>query len=257
MDLARFIFWTAIKALGLAFLGLLTAKAVSGLRGSDAEGSQDRLRWVRGLLYAAILALVIQGARIVGTDIAAENYAHTSQQNLARFELAKAYENARRAVELRPGELAYWHALAGAKFARKQYASLLADRPVLVALGGGKLAEEDAYTCAVAYYALAQYDKVIPLTENMIRENRVYAAPYVLQGYTFLAQKKFPEAERTFLEVLQMFPTMQVAVEGLAHAHFLEGDRAAALEVLGQTSRFSFPPEARQRFEALKALYAQ
>ena len=257
MDLVRFVFWTAIKVLGLAFLGLLTAKAVSALRSSGAEGSRDRLRWVRGLLYAAILALVILGARIAGTDIAAGNYARTSQQNLSRSQPAKAYENALRAVELRPDEIRYWHALANAKFALKHYASLVADQPVLLALGGGKLQEEDAYSCATAYYFLAQYDKVIPLTQQMIRENHVYAAAYVLQGYTYLAQKRYSEAEGTFLEVLQIFPTMQVAVEGLAHAHFLEGDRAAALSVLAQTSKFSFPPEARQRFEALKALYAQ
>jgi tetratricopeptide (TPR) repeat protein len=257
MELTRFIFWTAIKGLGLAFLGLLAAKAVSGLRGSGAEGSRDQLRWVRGLLYAAILALVIEGARTVGVDIAAENYAYSSQQNLARFQLPKAYENALRAVELRPGEIRYWHALANAKFAQKQYASLVADQPVLLALGGGKLEEADAYSCATSYYFLAQYDKVIPLTQQMIRENHVYAAAYALQGYTYLAQKKFPDAERTFLEVLQMFPTMELAVEGLAHAHYLEGDRAAALSVLAQASKFPFSPEARQRFEALKALYAQ
>jgi tetratricopeptide (TPR) repeat protein len=257
VDLIRFIFWTAIEIVGLAFFGLLAAKAVSGLRSSGAAGFRDGLSWVRGGLYLVVFALVILGARSVATAIAAENYAHASQQNLSRSQLAEAYENARSAVELRPGELRYWHALANAKFALKQYASLVADQPALVALGRGNLQEEDAYSCATAYYFLAQYDKVIPLTQQMIRENHVYAAAYVLQGYTFLAQKKYSEAEGTFLEVLQMFPTMQVAVEGLAHAHFLEGDRAAALSVLAQTSRFSFPPEARQRFEALKALYAQ
>jgi tetratricopeptide (TPR) repeat protein len=257
MDLMRFIFWTAIKILGMAFLGLLAAKAVSALRPSGPEESRDQLKWVRGLLYAAILALVISGARIVGTDISAENYALTSQQDLSRSQPTKAYVNALRAVELRPGAIHYWHGLTNAKFALRQYASLVADRPVLLALGGGELLEEDAYSCATAYYFLAEYDKVLSLTQQMIRENHVYAPAYVLQGYTFLAQKKYAQAEKTFLQILQMFPTMQVAVEGLAHAHFLEGDRAAALSVLAQTSNFAFPSEARQRFEALKALYAQ
>lgn len=257
MELARFIFWTAIKILGLAFLGLLAAKAVSGLCYSNVAKSRDVLKWVRGVLYAAILVLVVLSARIVGTDIAAEIYARTSERNLSRSELVKGYVNALRAVELRPGEIRYWHALASAKFALKQYSSLLADQPVLRALGKGKLQEEDAYSCAAAYYFLAQYDKVLPLTQQMIRENHVYAAAYALQGYTFLAQKRYSEAEKTFLQVLQMFPTMRVAVEGLAHAHYLEGDKAAALSVLAQTSNFAFPPEARQRFEALKALYAQ
>ncbi|MBZ5515092.1 MAG: hypothetical protein LAN62_09690 [Acidobacteriia bacterium] len=257
IDLARFIFWTATKTLALVILGLMTAKAVRGLRDSGASGTPDRLPYIKGALYAAILALVILGAQNVGTDIAAENYARASQRNLANSQLPKAYENARRAVELRPGERRYWHTLWNAKFARRQYASLLADRPTLFALGGGKLEEEDAYTCAAAYYFLAQYDQVIPLTENMIRENRAYAAPYVLQGYTYLAQKKFAEAERSFLEVLQTIPTLEVAVAGLAHAHYLRGDRAGAQAVLDETSRFSFSPEARRRFQDLKALYAQ
>lgn len=257
MDFARLVFWTAIKVLGLVILGLLAAKAVSGLRRPGALKSWDRLTWVRAPLYAAILALVILGGRNVGTDIAAESYARASYRNLDKRQLAKAYENALRAVELRPGELRYWHALASVKFAQKQYASLVADRPVLLALGGGKLDEQDAYSCAAAYYFLAQYDKVIPLTQSMIRENRAYAAPYVLQGYAFLAQKRFSEAERSFLDVLQMFPTLQVAVEGLAHAHFLHGERLEALAVLDETSRFSFPPEARRRFEDLKTFYAQ
>jgi hypothetical protein len=32
MEVARFIFWTALKTLSLVFLGLLAAKAVTGLR---------------------------------------------------------------------------------------------------------------------------------------------------------------------------------------------------------------------------------
>jgi hypothetical protein len=54
-----------------------------------------------------------------------------------------------------------------------------------------------------------------------------------------------------------MFPSQQAAVEGLAHVHFLRGDTASALEVLDQTAKFPFSPEARKRFAALKALYAQ
>jgi tetratricopeptide (TPR) repeat protein len=257
MELIRFIFWTAMEILGLVFCGLLAAKAVSGLRNAGAAAARDGLRWVRGVLYLVILTLVILGARTVARAIAAENYAQASQRNLSRSQLAKAYENARSAVELRPGEIRYWHALTNAKFALKQYASLVADRPALLAVGRGHLQEEDAYSCATSYYFLGQYDQVIPLTQQMIRENPVYAAAYVLQGYAFLAEKKYAEAEETYLKVLQMFPTLPAAVEGLAHAHFLEGDRAAALSVLAQTSRFPFPPEARQRFEALKALYAQ
>ena len=256
MEVARFIFWTALKTLSLVFLGLLAAKAVAGLR-VPAAGQGNRFGLVRGVLYVLILLLVILGARDVGIDVAAQNYAWTSEKNLAQAQLAKAYANALRAVELRPGELRYWQMLARAKSAARQFASLVADIPTIRTLSGGKLDEDDAYRFAASYYFLGQHDKVIPLTQQMIRENRMYRSAYVLQGYGYMAQKKYPEAQRTFLEVLQLFPTQQAAVEGLAHVHFLTGNTTAALDVLGQTSRFPFPPEARKRFEALKALYAQ
>jgi tetratricopeptide (TPR) repeat protein len=147
--------------------------------------------------------------------------------------------------------------LAQVKLVLRQFASLKADMPVIQALSGGKLDEEDAYRLAASCYFLAEYDKVILLTQQMIRENRVYAAAYVLQGLAYTAQKKYPEGQRTFLQVLQMFPSQQAAVEGLAHVHFLMGDTAGALDVLNQTAKFPFSPEARTRFAALKALYAQ
>ncbi len=246
-----------MKTLGLAFLGLLAVKAIGSLQAGGAQTKVRRLARVRGGLYVVAIALVAFCAQNIGFDVAAEVYAGTSMGNLSRREVSKAYANALRAVELRPGMLRYWRALAAAKFALHQFASLTADQPVFRVLSGGELEEEDTYRIAAAYYFRAQYDKVIPLTRQLIRENRMYAAPYVLQGYTYMAQKKFPEAQRSFLEVLQMFPTQQSAVEGLAHVHFLAGNQAGALGVLNETAKFPFPPEARQRFEALKALYAQ
>jgi tetratricopeptide (TPR) repeat protein len=204
-----------------------------------------------------ILALVVAGAQTIGYDLAAEAYMHASAGDLAERQREKAYLNALRAVALRPGTLRYWQSLSNAKFAQQQYASVIADLPVLVALGGGTLEEGDAHRIAASYYFLGQYDKVHPLTQAMIRENRVYAAAYVLEGYTNLAEKEYDRAAKTFLEVLQLFPSHQAAVEGLAHAQYLRGNRAVALSVLDQTAQFRFPPGARQRFEALKELYAE
>jgi len=254
MEMARFIFLTALKTLGLVFLGLLAAKAASGLRG---EEQGKGLTWLQRGVYALLLGLVVLSAYNLGNDVAAANYAWASQRSLAQFQYSKAYSNALRAVELRPGVIQYWETLADAKFAQHQFASLVADLPVLLALGGGRLNEGFGFRLASSYYFLAQYDKVIPLTEQMIQANRDYAAPYVLLGYAFVAQKKFPEAERTFLAVLQKFPDQQAAVEGLAHVYFLTGNKAGAQGVLTETANYSFSAEARQRFEALKALYAQ
>ncbi len=257
MDTIQLFFWEAMKALGLAFLGLLAAQVVGrfGTRGSRREGMM--LRLVRGVVYFVILGAVILGARTIGYDIAAQLYIWAGQDDLARGQFSKAYENALRAVQLRPGVLRHWRTLALAKLAQHQYASLLDDLPAFESLSGGKLDEEDTYRFAVCYLYLGQYDQVFSLTQRLIRQNRSYAAPYVLQGMAYLAQKKYSEAERSFLDVVQMFPSHQAAVEGLAHVYFLAGDRARAVKVLNETVKYPFPAAARKRFEALKALYAQ
>jgi tetratricopeptide (TPR) repeat protein len=257
MEIARFIFWTAMKTLALVFLGLLAVKSVESLSWGGERGRKGRAVAVRGMLYGAILLLAMLSAWNLGYDIAAEVYANASRSNLAHREVKEAYANALRAVELRPGTLSYWQALAASKSALRQFGSLVGDLRVFQALSGGNMDEEDRYRFASAYYFQGEFDKVIPLTQRMIAENRMYASPYVLQGYAYTAQTNFPQAERTFLEVLQMFPTQQLAVEGLAHLYFIGGNKAGALDILDQTKKFPFPPESRQRFEALKALYAQ
>jgi tetratricopeptide (TPR) repeat protein len=257
MEIVRFIFWTAMKTLAVVFLGLLAVKSVGSLRRGEEGLGTGRALAIRGILYGIILLLAILSAWNLGYDIAAEVYATASQRNLARREVKNAYANALRAVELRPGNLRYWQLLAASKLALHQFASLIDDLPVYQALSAGKLEEEDRYRFASAYYFQGEYDKVIPLTRQMIAENPMYAAPYVLQGYAYTAQKDFAQAERTFLTVLRMFPTQQSAVEGLAHLYFIGGNKAGALSILEQTKKFPFPPESRRRFEALKALYAQ
>ncbi|MFB3923123.1 MAG: tetratricopeptide repeat protein [Terriglobia bacterium] len=254
MDMVRFIFLTALKTLGLIFLGLLAAKAVSGLSAGEAG---KKLSWLQRVAYALIVGLAALNAYNLGNDIAAANYAWASQRNLAQSQFDKAYSNARRAVELRPGVTDYWEALADAKFSQHQFASMIADLPVFLALGSGRLNETFGFRLASAHFLLGQYDKVIPVTQQMIQANPAYTAPYVLEGYARLAQKKFPEAQRLFLAVLQKDPNHQAAVEGLAHTYFLAGDRARSLAVLAETSKFSFSAPARQRFEALKGLYGQ
>ena len=105
--------------------------------------------------------------------------------------------------------------------------------------------------------SFGRYDRVTATTSNLIRKNPSYAAPYVLQGLAYTAVKKYPEAEQSYLTILQKFPNHQAAWEGLARAYFLAGDRRQALAVLGQTANFAFPEPVRQRFEALKGLYDQ
>ena len=263
MDSLRFIFWEAMKALSLVFLAVLAAKGIGSVS-VDGQAAQSRrlarwlaprLAWLRGVLYAILLALAALGARGVGYDLAAQFYFWASQDNLAHSDAPRAYANALRAVQLRPGELRYWQTLARSKFSEQQFASMLEDEPAFKSLRGGQLEEEDALRFAFAHFFLAEYDQVILLTRQLIKENRYYAAPYVLEGMAYLNRKKYPEAERCFLAVLQMFPSQEDAVRGLAQVYFLRGERARALAVLNETEKFPFPADAREQFRDLKALY--
>lgn len=91
--------------MGLIFLGLLAAKAVSGSSAGEAE---KRLTWLQRAAYTLIVGLVVLNAYNLGNDIAAANYAWASQRNLAQSQTEKAYSNALRAVQLRPGVTLYW-----------------------------------------------------------------------------------------------------------------------------------------------------
>ena len=258
MDKVRFFFSETLMALGLAFLGLVAAKAVGALQAGGSPKNQNRrLAVVRGLLYTAILALVILGARGLGTGVSAGVRALASEGDANTIQLERGYQNALRAVQLRPGNADYWRILSASKFRLGQFNSVLKDQPVLEALSGGKLDEENTMRLAYCHYLLGQYDQVYPLTAGVIQAHRYFAAPYVLEGMTYMAQKKYAQARQRFLDVLQLFPSQEAAVEGLAHAHFLMGDAANALRVLNETQKFPFPPEARKRFDDLKIFYAQ
>ena len=249
MEVIRFVFWEAVKVLGLVFLGLVSTKAVAALR--------VRKGWIKPALYALILALAGLGAWYAGNDVAAEVYMWSCNSNLGRGDLVKAYSNALQAVSLRPNNLSYWRALMQTKMRLQQLQSVLDDEPAVRALSKGELDEVDEYQFALCSFFLGQYDKVVAATLRLIRQNPSYAAPYVLQGLAYTAEKKYPEAQQSFLAVLQIFPNNQAAVEGLARAYYLGGDRQRALAVLDETVKFPFPPPVRERFEALKGLYDQ
>ena len=249
MEAARFIFWESVKVIGLVLLGLVAIKSVAALA--------VRQKWMKTALYGLILGLAITGAWQVGNDVAAEVYMWTADSSLARGDLAKAYANALQAVSLRPHSLSYWRSLLEAKMRLQQFQSVLDDQPAVRAVSGGELDEADEYRFALCSFFLGQNDNVVATTLRLIRRNPSYAAPYVLQGWAYLSEQRYPEAQQSFLAVLQMFPTNQAAVEGLARAFFLGGERAQARAVLEQTTKYPFLPAERQRFEALKGLYDQ
>lgn len=244
----EFIFWEALKALALVVAALLAVKAVRPL----ASGSRRGL-----LLYAVILLLTALGAGTVGKDIAAEVYGESVARNLERRDYALAYSNALRAIELRPGNLYYWQMLARAKFALRQFDSLLADEPSFQALSPKGLGEEDVLRFTYARYFLGQYDRVISIAGQIMRQNPGYPKSYVLAGMAETASHHDADAERDFLQALKILPTQQDAVEGLAHVYFLEGDTKRAAAVLDATAHYDFSPEQRRRFEELKQLYEQ
>jgi tetratricopeptide (TPR) repeat protein len=249
MESIRFAFWEAAKVLGLVFLCMLAAKSARALASSKA--------WARPIVVVLILISATLGAWFVGNDVAAEVYMWSSESSLARGDVINAYANAVAAVRLRPNNLSYWHTLMRTKMSMHQLDSVLDDEPAMQALSGGTLDEEDEYQFSLCDYFLGRYDKVVATTMRLVRQNPSYAAPYVLQGLAYTAEKKYPEAQQSFLAVLQIFPTNQVAVENLARAYYLGGDRQHGLQVLGQTSGFQFDAAARKRFDDLKGLYGQ
>ena len=246
MEQLRFIFWELLKILGVAFTSLLAAKAVA-----------SRLARAKPWLYAVILALVGFGAWNLGYDIAAEVYYWASLSDAQNSRLSNAYLNSLQAVGLRPGVPRYWQALEAAKFSLGQFASVIDDLPAIQRLTGGDLDEVNSYRFAVCLFALGRYDEALSITERVISQNRFYMPPYILQGDVLTAQRKYGEAQQAFGAVLQILPTDQAAVEGLAHAYFLEGNRQQALKVLNETSKLPFSAKAQKRFEALKGLYGQ
>lgn len=249
MEFIRFVFWEAVKIIALAFLCLVSAKAVSALA--------VRKAWIKPALYAVILALASIGAWYAGNDVTAEAYLWRCNRALARGDLANAYGNAIQAISVRPDSLSTWGALVQTKIRLQQFQSALDDEPAVRALSKGDMDEEDEYQFALCSHFLGQNDSVVATTLRLIRQNPSFAAPYVLQGLAYTAEKKFPEAQQSFLGVLQIFPSNEAAVEGLARAFYLGGDRRQALAVLDETAKFPFPPSGRQRFEALKGLYGQ
>jgi tetratricopeptide (TPR) repeat protein len=257
VEQGRFIFWELLKILGVAFTSLLAAKAVASLKAAQDHSLASRLARAKPWLYVLILALVSFGAWNLGYDIAAEVYYWVSLSDIQNSRLAKAYLNSLQAVVLRPGVPRYWTALEAAKFNLRQFASVVDDLPAMQRVIGGDLDEVDSYRLAACVFFLGKYDEVLNITEQVIRQNRFYVPPYILQGDVLIAQRKYGEARQAFLAALQILPTDQEAVEGLAHAYFLEGNRQQALRILNETSKLPFSTEAQERFEALKGLYGQ
>jgi tetratricopeptide (TPR) repeat protein len=247
----EFIFWEAVKALALLVLALLAAKAVR------TYVRERRLSGLALVLYGVIVVLAAFGARTIGLDIAAEVYNGVGEKNLDRHEWGAALGNAMRAVQLRPGVSSYWDLVARAKFTTHQYASLLKDEPAFRALNPRGLGEDDLMRFAYCRLFLGQYREVIPLAGELIRLNPGYPKPYVVEGLAEVGLRRYNDAEQSLLRALQILPTQADAVEGLAHVYFLMGSTDRAVAVLNTTARYSFPPEARARFQALKALYEQ
>ena len=257
MEQCPFIFWELLKILGLAVTCLLAVKAVASWKAAENNGLASKLGRAKPCLYAVILALGVFGAWNLGYDIAAEVYYWASLSDAQNSRLSKAYLNSLQAVVLRPAVPRYWRALEAAKFGLGQFASVVDDWSALRRLAGGELDEVDSCRVAASMFFLGRYDEALSITHRVISQNRFYLPPYALQGDILTAQRQYGKAQQTFQAALQILPTDQAAVEGLAHAYFLEGNRQQALEVLARTSKLPFSLEAKKRFEALKGLYGQ
>jgi tetratricopeptide (TPR) repeat protein len=251
------MFWEILKIVAFTFASLLAAKAIASLKATVDGSLARRLVRAKPWLYAVLLALVGLGAWSLGYDVAAEVYYWAGLGDAQNARLSKAYLNSLQAVGLRPGVPRYWQALEAAKVNLDQFASVADDLPAMQRVTGGKLDEIDSYRFAFCLFLLGKYDEALRITGPVISQNPFYLPPYILQGDILTAQRKYGEAKQAFLAALQILPTDQLALEGLAHAYFLEGDRLQALKVLNETTKLPFPTQAQKRFEALKGLYGQ
>ena len=257
MEVIRFVFSEFLKILGAAFLSLLAAKAVASWKVTEEGSLANQLARAKPWLYALVLVLAGLSAWNLGYDIAAEAYYWAGLRHAQNSEPVQAYLNSAQAVTLRPGIPRYWQSLEAAKFDLGQCASVIDDKPALDRLTQGRLEEVDSYRFALCFYLVGRYDEALRITDGMTREDRYYLPTYILRGDVLNAQHKFGEAGQTFRAALNILPTSQAAVEGLAHACFLDGDRRQALTVLTNASRLPFPIDAQKRFEALQGLYGQ
>lgn len=255
MEVPHFIFWEGLKAVSLIFLALLAAKLIIVMK-FPQQGKRGQIV-IKTALALVLVMTAGFGARTLGYDIAAEMYYLTAFKNLQQRNLRLAYSNSLRAVRLRPGELRYWQMLERTKIEGHQFASAIRDEPALRTLSGGRLGLDDEARFATCRYFLGEYHQAISMTRPMIKENRFYPAAYLIQGMSYIALKQYASAETTLLSMLGLFPADVEGVAALAHAYYLAGDTPRALAVLDATRKVAFPAQARQRFEELKALYAQ
>ncbi len=255
MEVPHFIFWEGLKAVSLIFLALLAAKIILVMK-FPRQGRRGQIL-IKAALVLALAVTAGFGARTLGYDTAAELYYLAAFKNFQQGHIRLAYSNSLRAVRLRPAELRYWQLLDRAKIEGRQFASALADEPALKTLCGGQLSLDDEVRFATCRYFLGHYHQVISMTQQMIQQSRFYPVAYILQGMSYIALKQYTAAETTLVSMLGLFPADVNGVAALAHAYFLAGDTPRALAVLDVTRKYAFPPQARQRFEDLKALYAQ
>lgn len=255
MEVPHFIFWEGLKAISLICLALLGAKIIAVMKFPGQRKRGETV--IKVALVLVLLATAGWGARTLGYDTAAEMYYLTAFRNLQHGNVRLAYSNSLRAVNLRPGELRYWQMLERTKIEGHQFSSALDDEPALRALSGGRLDPSDEVRFATCRYFLGRYNQVVSTSHKMIQENRLYPVAYLLQGMSYIALKQYPEAESTLLSMLGLFPTDVNGVAELAHAYFLAGDASRAEAVLDATRHYTFSNQERERFAALKALYAQ
>jgi len=257
MEQVRFIFWELLRILGLVLTSLLAVKTVASRKAAKDANLPGHAARANTWLYAVILALAGLGAWTLGYDVAAEAYFWVSLRDAQNSRMSKAYLNSLHAVELRPGVPRYWKALEVTKFNLGQWASVVDDWPAVERLAGREFDAEGQWRLAASLFFVGRYDEALSITRRIILQDRFYLAPYILQGNILTAQRRYAEAQQAFAAALELRPTDQAAVEGLAHADFLEGNRQQALKVLEDAPQLSFSIEARKRFEALEGLYGQ
>jgi tetratricopeptide (TPR) repeat protein len=257
VEMFRFTFWEGLKVGGLVLFAVLAVRTIAAIFSVKDPSQPGMISLIQTALYGLIVLLALAGAWGAGHNISAEFSWFESQKDLERGDIKMAFLRASRAVQVRPGNIIYWRQLEKLKQALGQSESQLGDLPAFEQLSPGGLEENDQYVFAVAYFLAGRYDPALHLTSVLIRANPSFASPYILQAFILMHKRDYADAIGTLHLLLRSEPGNETAVAALAHAYFLQGNRAAVLATLDETLKVPFPLEARKHFEELKELYGQ
>ncbi|MCP4688189.1 MAG: tetratricopeptide repeat protein, partial [Desulfobacterales bacterium] len=95
-----------------------------------------------------------------------------------------------------------------------------------------------------AYIAHEEWDLAIEVLESIF-EDLFYATPHyphANMGWAYFNKRDFPEAEKHYLQALEIEPNFSVALRGLGRTYMRQGKNEEAVKTLGKAVKLSPGP---------------